>query len=528
MTAPTDLEAGARAMRRGPAELVADAIQHERNVDIPRAIACLEEAIAVADQRREAAPLSEGLRRLAILRHNRDEREPALALAQRSFAVARDAGLDLLAAEALNTLGVQHLQAGGLTAARHSFLEALTLGHDGRVLRGRVEQNLGIVSNIRGELDDALAHYERSLDAYRSCDDSHGCAIAYHNLGMVRMDQGLLADAEVQFRESHAVASRVGDASLQALCLVSLADVDVARQRFENARQHAEDALAQFDRLGERRGKADAYRVLGIVYREMGRHVLAESRLRAAIELAKAADAALIEAETSREMALLCQSVGRNQDALGHLNRAHRLFQRLEARPDVINIRGRMSALEGTYFSVVQAWGESIDSSDGLTYGHCERVARNTVAVARALQMEDHEETALLVGAYLHDVGMVSVPHEVLRKREPLTPDEECLLQMHPIWGDSLLSGVEFPWPVRPIVRWHHERYDGGGFPDGLVGDQIPVAAQIVGILDVYDSLITPRFGRDALPADKAAWELVARRGWWSPSVFDAFLKVVR
>jgi putative two-component system response regulator len=142
--------------------------------------------------------------------------------------------------------------------------------------------------------------------------------------------------------------------------------------------------------------------------------------------------------------------------------------------------------------------------------------------------MDDVSETAMLVGAYLHDVGMVRVPHEILRKGQPLTPDENYLLQRHPAWGDELLNTVEFPWPVRPIVRWHHERFDGGGFPDGLSGDQIPIGAQIVGILDEYDSLMTPRFGREALSADKAAWELVSRRSWWSGKVFDAFLRVVR
>jgi len=513
---------------RSAAALLAAASQHERKVEIPQSIECLESAVTEAERYGEAALLAEALRRLAVLRHNRDERELALALAQRSYQVAKAAELDLLAAEALNTLGVQHLQAGGLVEARHSFVEALTLGRAGRKLRGRVEQNLGIVANIRGELDEALVHYTRSLEAYLACGDEHGCAIAYHNLGMASVDQGRLSDAERNFRESQAIAGRVGDASLNALCLVSLADVDVARQRFENARQHAEEALTLFDKLGERRGKADAYRVLGIVYREMDRGALAESRLRAALELAELSKATLIEAEVARELALLYQSGGRNQEALGFLNRSHGLFQRLEAQPDVINIRGKMSALEGTYFSVVHAWGESIESNDSFTYGHCERVARNTVLVARELGLDEHEESALLVGAYLHDLGMVKVPHEILRKQEPLTLDEEYLLQMHPVWGDELLKDVEFPWPVRPIVRLHHERFDGSGFPDRLAGDQIPIAAQIVGILDVYDSLTTSRFGREALPADKAAWEMVSRRGWWSPKVFDAFLRVVR
>jgi HD-GYP domain-containing protein (c-di-GMP phosphodiesterase class II) len=109
-----------------------------------------------------------------------------------------------------------------------------------------------------------------------------------------------------------------------------------------------------------------------------------------------------------------------------------------------------------------------------------------------------------------------------------LTPDEERLLEMHPAWGDELLADIEFPWSVKPIVRWHHERFDGCGYPDRLSGDRIPLSAQIVGILDFFDGLTVPRFGREALTSHQASWEIVSRRSWWSPRVFDAFMRVIR
>src|SRR5881628_4191554 len=180
---------------------------------------------------------------------------------------------------------------------------ALELGGSNREVRARVEQNLGILANIRGDLHEAIARYERSLDAYRDCGDEHGCALAYHNLGMVSADRGRLSAADCYFRESRALAERVGDAYLRGLCLVNHAEVDVMRQRFEDARQKAEEALAVFDHLGARGPKAGAYRVLGMVYRETGRPALAEARFLAAIELAVAAGSVLGEAEASRELA---------------------------------------------------------------------------------------------------------------------------------------------------------------------------------------------------------------------------------
>src|SRR5205809_7253624 len=211
-------------------------------------------------------------------------------------------------------------------------MQALELGGSSRQLRARVQQNLGIVANIQGELSEALARYERSLAAYRECGDDHGCAIAYHSLGMVSADRERFDAADCYFRESRALAERVGDVYLQALCLVNHAEVDVARQRFENARQSAESALALFDQLGVRGAKADAYRVIGMAYRETGRLTLAESRLRSEIDLAVGAGSVLNEADASRELALLYLASRLYQVARRLLNTAHRLFRRFDDR----------------------------------------------------------------------------------------------------------------------------------------------------------------------------------------------------
>jgi len=504
-----------------------EARSRERAGCIPEAVERYEAAIAAAEQRGEHTVLAEALRRLAVMQHHRSESERARALCQRSLDVAQQIGNDLLAAEALNTLGGLDLATGSLEDARRTFLQALELGGASRELRARVEQNLGILANIQGELREAVARYERSLEAYRHCGDEHGCAIAYHNLGMVSADRGRFEAADCYFRESRTIAERCGDRHLQGLCLVNQAEVLVARQQFEHARQNAEDALALFDQLGVRGGKADAYRVIGMVYRETGRPELAESRLRSAIDLAVAGGSVLNEAEASRELALLYQGMGRNEEALRLLNVAYRLFRRLDARVDLVNVGGKVAELKGTYLAVVRNWGKSIESSDGYTFGHCERVARNAVAMARVLGLDEDAETTILLGAYLHDVGKVRVPHEILHKPGPLTREEREVVQLHPIWGIELLADVEFPWDIKPIIRWHHERCDGSGYPDRLKGDEIPASAQIVGILSLYDSLTSARPHQPALTVDQAIDRVTACRGWWSQRVFEAFLTVV-
>jgi len=510
-----------------PATALQQARERERAGCLPEAIERYEAAIATADRLGDHTVLAEALRRLAVVRHHRGEADEARELCLRSYGVALHLADDVLAAEALNTLGGLDLTTGSLEEAHDTFLQALELGGASQALRARVEQNLGIVANIQGQLTEAVARYERSLDAYRNAGDEHGCAIAYHNLGMVSADRGRLDAADCYFQESRSFAERVGDVHLWALCLVNHAEVHVARQRFEDARQNAESALALFDQLGVRAAKADAYRVIGMVYRETGRPALAESRLRTAIDLARAAGSVLGEAEASRELALLHQAMGRNEEALRLLNTAYRLFRRLDARVDLVHVGGKVAELQGSYLALVREWGQSIESSDNYTYGHCERVARNAVAMARALGLDEHAETTILLGAYLHDLGQVQVPHEILTKAGPLTQVELEVLQMHPIWGIELLANVDFPWDLKPIIRSHHERYDGTGYPDRLKGDAIPLEAQIVGILDVFDALTTTRAYQAALPVEQAIAEVTRLRSWWSDRVFEAFLKVV-
>ena len=234
--------------------------------------------------------------------HHRGEREAARELSEWSYAIASELGDDLLAGEALNVLANFALERGALEEARDRYLNALALGSTNSPLRGRIEQNFGILASIHGDHSEALIHYRRSLAAFESSGEDTGCAIAYHNLGMISSDQQLWEDADRYFRRSLEITRQVGDVHLDGLCLLNHAEVHVARQRFEEASGNAEAALAIFNQLGARLDKADVYKVLGVVYRETGRHALSESRFRSAIDQAVSTGSVLSEAEASREL----------------------------------------------------------------------------------------------------------------------------------------------------------------------------------------------------------------------------------
>jgi putative nucleotidyltransferase with HDIG domain len=501
--------------------------ERERSGCTAEAVEFYEASIRAAERAAEPGILAESLRRLGVVHHRRNERELARQLCERSYQTATGMGDAVLAAEALNALAGFDVEAGAIEPAREKFYRALELGKASAELRGRIEQNLGVLANIQGALAEALAHYQQSLLAFESVGDERGCGIAYHNLGMVSADRELWDDADRYFSRSFEIAESIGDIHLQGCGLLNHAEVHLARQRYDLAKQNAEAAIGIFDQIGSTLDKADAYKVIGRVYRETGRHALAESRLRAAIDLAVGTGSILSEAEASRELALLYQNMGRNQEALRLLNAAHRLFGRLDARVDLVDVSTKVEKLEETYFAVVRNWGQSIESSDSYTFGHCERVAGYALAVARELGLDEEEQTAIRIGAYLHDLGKLRVPHELLNKPGALTPEEFRVIQMHPIWGLELLATVEFPWDIKPIIRWHHEKFDGSGYPDRLRGDEIPVSAQIIGIVDVFDALTTSRSYRPAMSHADAMATMRDCRRWWRGDVYQAFVRSI-
>jgi len=119
------------------------------------------------------------------------------------------------------------------------------------------------------------------------------------------------------------------------------------------------------------------------------------------------------------------------------------------------------------------------------------------------------------------------VPHEILNKPGLLSREEFEVIKMHPVWGTELLATVDFPWDIKPIIRWHHEKYDGTGYPDRLRGDEIPLAAQVICIVDVYDALTTTRSYRAAMGQAEAVAHMHESRQWWRPDVYEAFCGTV-
>lgn len=177
--------------------------------------------------------------------------------------------------------------------------------------------------------------------------------------------------------------------------------------------------------------------------------------------------------------------------------------------------------------SVILSLALTVEARDGTTDDHCRRLAYYATAVGRRLGLPDDDIAALQRGGYLHDVGKIGIPDRILLKPGRLTRREFNVMKQHTIIGERLCGNLRSLEPVRPIVRHHHERLDGSGYPDGLRGDAIPLLAQIVGIVDVFDALTTRRPYKRAQSREQAAAELLdgVRRGLFRPDLVRTFLE---
>ena len=456
--------------------------------------------------------------------------QAALDCLEVAVAVAELNGEHAALGAALNVQAVIHWQRGQLDEAERLYLAAQACGEKAgdRRLTAMIEQNRGIIANVRGELSRALGHYRESIAAYRSLGLTREMCGALINLGVLHTDLEQWADAERAFAEVEQLADHNDDTMTRVLLDANVAELAIARGDYARARAAAGRALGLARSLGDVRAEAELHKHLGVVARETGHYQSAEQHFALGETLAREREDVLLLAELSRERADLLTRQGRFRETVAALHRAHQLFSGLRARRDIADVDRRNLRIESSFLDVVRRWGESIESKDSYTQGHCLRVADLGCAIARRLGMEERRLFWFRVGALLHDVGKIKVPADILNKPGKLTSEEWALMRSHPEAGVELLHGIDFPEDVIPIILSHHEKWNGSGYPHGLAGEAIPLAARILGLADVYDALTTNRSYKPGLPHAVAMLQMRADAGvHFDPALFVEFEAVM-
>ncbi len=179
--------------------------------------------------------------------------------------------------------------------------------------------------------------------------------------------------------------------------------------------------------------------------------------------------------------------------------------------------------------SVLFTLASSIEGKDPYTHGHCERLAYYSARLGEQIGLPEEQLTALRWGGVVHDIGKIAVPDSILLKPSGLSEAEWKLIREHPVVGERICAPLKSFRHVLPIIRHHHEKFDGSGYPDGLRGRSIPIAARVLQIVDVYDALTTERPYKHAFPSTEALQTMKEEvaRGWWDADIFDQFERLI-
>ena len=471
------------------------------------------------------------LRWIGRIHFERGEYDEAHSAFESSLVSAQALTLRKDAAGALNGMAAVAQFRGRLDVAEALYERACILADDAcdYQLAAMIDQNLGTLANVRGDLATALLRYQAALARFRELKNDRSASSALNNMAMLHVDVGEWAAAELCFDSAFQLAERIGDDNMRAKVEANRAELYLKRQQYEQARECLERAQVLFSRIGSEPGLGEIHKFYGVLHRETGKPQVAHVELGLALELARSCENLLLEAEVESERARLFTSEKRAHEALQSLNRAHRLFCDLDARREILDVKRRLERLERSYLQALELWEQDVATQPEPATGprRGKRVGDLAALLAEGAQYAD--VIWLRIGASLHDVGNQVLPPELLAKPGPLSAEEWKLVQKHTEFGASLLHGLDFPEEIRHMVRNHHEHWDGSGYPDGLAREEIPLAARILCIADVYDALTTRRSYRGAFSGEQALVIMEAESGTlFDPALFHKFASLVR
>ncbi len=427
-----------------------------------------------------------------------------------------------------NCLGITNFEKGKWDRAEEHYLMALELVEElSPGLRAKIYNNLGALFNARGEYDRAMSSYLRSIPGFQASDNQLGLAQAYNNLGMSFAEFKEWEDAAKYYEKSLEISRELDERFLTALTLLNMAELFVHTDSPAQSEEYCRKSVEIFDELGDKLGVAEASKILGVVERSRCNWADARANFEQSIAINEECSSPLGLAEAYYEFGNMCKDEGKTEEAHSLLSRSLTIFEQLKSK-GAETARLEVKKLDQLYLDIIESLGNAVEKKDPYTMGHSSRVAYYSLRIAEALGLDENLIRGIIIAAYLHDVGKIYVPDDVLNKPGKLTEEEFNLIKRHPERGVASLRGVEFPWEVKEFILSHHERWDGRGYPNKLKGDEIPFGAQVISISDFFDALTTDRSYRSGWSQEKTVDIIKKNRGvLFNDKIVDCFLDLI-
>ena len=407
----------------------------------------------------------------------------------------------------LRNLGVVYTELGEFDDAELAYEEAVEIARENNftLLIADISNNLGAIKNIKGDWQTALECYSRARSLYDQTGELRKAGYSLNNIGITLMEQEKFSQAHEAFLSALGMAAAVKDESLLLILNINLAELSFKLRNYTDAKRYSSTAEAYFREKGLKNGQLVETMIFGARIAAHEQNVnLAMQALDDALALCKELGLQYAEAETLFEKGNLLFSSSRHVEALQVLEQAIKLFKHLRAEGKAQQTETLLNSAEDLYLRVFESLAARVDEKDPYTKGHSDRVAALSHALSVKLGLSYFQTKTVVAGALLHDIGKIHTPIEILTKPGKLLPDEFDEIKKHPELGVQVLSGITLPWDVIPLIRHHHEKFDGKGYPSNLAGDAIPMGARVIAVADVFDALTSERPYRPAHVATKA------------------------
>jgi HD-GYP domain-containing protein (c-di-GMP phosphodiesterase class II) len=432
-------------------------------------------------------------------------------------------------ANVVNEMGNLCILEGKLDQAKEFFDKALNLARklDGNGLAGTVLKNLAGFNSLLGKFGRKVREIDTRVATTEQEKEWRRAARSYYELGTAFAQEERPESAIPFFSRCIRMAKREEERELffESCLAISLSLVKV--DRCFQALSFVRRALATAKRSGDPQKITRGIIAFATIERIRGDWKRAEKALRRVEQICGASVPSVCHADILREAGLLEASKGQWKSAFAAMAEAHEMLVCIKGGERDAFLEMKLREVESCFYGAAKSVGQVVDMRCSEAPGHSERVARFGIRLADEIGLSPDESKGVFIAGFLHDVGMLKADRDMVGKLYPGVR-ERSALRNHPVWGQELLEGIEFPWKVKQMIHAHHERCDGSGYPEELSGEEMPVGARVLAIADVYDVLTSPGHERRAYTG-REALDIMERemKGKFDERIFKVFKSMI-